>query len=83
VYLAERLRAAVAAQAVTLAGGTCHCTMSGGVAQWQRGESFDRLSMRADLALYRAKRAGRDRVCAEDADAASSAQSTMRHGQAA
>jgi diguanylate cyclase (GGDEF)-like protein len=64
--LAERLRSAVAAQAVETASGICRYTMSGGVAEWVPDERFEQLSRRADLALYSAKRTGRDRVCAWD-----------------
>lgn len=42
-------------------------TLSTGVAQHRQGESIDQLLQRADAAMYRAKRAGRDRVeCADD-----------------
>ena len=37
-------------------------SVSVGVAQWRAGESLDHLLERADAALYRAKRAGRNRV---------------------
>jgi len=39
-------------------------TVSAGVAEWNRYESSDALVDRADLALYKAKRAGRDRATA-------------------
>jgi diguanylate cyclase (GGDEF)-like protein len=59
--VAERLRASVAAAPV--AGQAV--TMSFGVAASGDGEPFDfeALYARADEALYRAKRGGRDRVC--------------------
>jgi diguanylate cyclase (GGDEF)-like protein len=59
--VAERLRLAVGASPV--AGQAV--TMSFGVASSQDGDpfDFDTLYARADLALYRAKRSGRDRVC--------------------
>ncbi|MDX6726114.1 MAG: two-component system, cell cycle response regulator [Baekduia sp.] len=59
--VAERLRVAVGASPV--AGQSV--TMSFGVASSQDGDpfDFDTLYARADLALYRAKRSGRDRVC--------------------
>lgn len=39
-------------------------TLSAGVAQLAPGENLDELIQRADDALYAAKAAGRDRVCA-------------------
>lgn len=39
-----------------------HCTFSGGIAEWQPGESGSDLSARADQALYAAKEAGRARL---------------------
>jgi len=58
--LAERLRAQLAAGA--LEGTPAPLTASFGVAALRRGESGSDLLRRADRALYRAKRAGRDRV---------------------
>ncbi len=52
--IVERLRAA------TPRGQTC----SAGLACWDFAESLDRLVERADVALYRAKAAGRDRIVA-------------------
>jgi diguanylate cyclase (GGDEF)-like protein len=59
--VAERLRAAIAAAPVAAQ----RITMSFGVAASHDGEAFDfdALYAQADAALYRAKRAGRDRVC--------------------
>jgi diguanylate cyclase (GGDEF)-like protein len=64
--VAERLRASIGA--APIAGQTV--TMSFGVAASADGEAFDfeALYARADLALYRAKRGGRDRVCGGPAD---------------
>jgi PleD family two-component response regulator len=45
----------------------CQYTLSGGLASWQSGETFDRLCARADKALYEAKRAGRNRICVDPA----------------
>jgi diguanylate cyclase (GGDEF)-like protein len=38
------------------------CTVSAGIAEWDRAEGWRELVARADAALYRAKRDGRDRV---------------------
>lgn len=38
-------------------------TASFGAAQWRPGESLEVLFERADIALYRAKDSGRNRVC--------------------
>ncbi len=67
MHLAERLRNAAAAQAVMVGAQVCRYSLSGGVAAWQPGESFDRLSARADHALYDAKHQGRNRICAAHA----------------
>ena len=72
MLLAERLRKAAAVQMVAIGAQVHHYSLSGGVASWQPGESFDRLSVRADRALYDAKHQGRNRICAADvANAAS------------
>lgn len=64
---AERLRAAVEAIDVPLAGGgVLSFTVSIGVARPRLDEPLDRLMARADAALYAAKNNGRNRVeCAE------------------
>jgi diguanylate cyclase (GGDEF)-like protein len=41
-------------------------TSSFGVAEWELGDTIDQLLRRADVALYEAKRTGRDRVMAAD-----------------
>ncbi|HEX7908787.1 MAG TPA: GGDEF domain-containing protein [Paraburkholderia sp.] len=71
--LAERLRSAVVAQPVITTAGPCAYSISGGLAGWRAGESLDRLSARADAALYDAKRAGRNRMCVREAAASASA----------
>lgn len=67
--LCEELRAKVQAQ---LHGGHDPITVSIGCAMLQRGEEFGAWLARADAALYRAKRSGRNRV--EQAEAGSQAQ---------
>jgi diguanylate cyclase (GGDEF)-like protein/PAS domain S-box-containing protein len=63
VVVAERLRIALAAQAVVLEDGTeFHLTASIGVATLQPGESLHAVMQRADTALYAAKTGGRNRV---------------------
>jgi len=61
--LAERVRAAVEAP-VDLGGVTVVQTVSIGVASWDESETADDLVHRADLAMYEAKRLGRNRVVA-------------------
>lgn len=64
VKVAERIRAAVAkAGALTLDGSRIGITVSIGVAEAE-GTDVDELIRRADTALYRAKRGGRDCVVA-------------------
>ncbi|MBP0532675.1 hypothetical protein J8J19_21135, partial [Mycobacterium tuberculosis] len=55
-----------AAHVVMAGAQSCRYSLSGRVAVWQPGGSFDRLSARADRALYDAKYQGRDRICAAD-----------------
>jgi PleD family two-component response regulator len=42
-------------------------TVSAGVAVVGRSESLSKAIQRADAALYRAKRSGRDKICVADA----------------
>jgi diguanylate cyclase (GGDEF)-like protein len=60
--MAERLRELLAAEPVPTAEGPVSITASLGVAQLGAGEGQTGLLERADEALYRAKRAGRNRV---------------------
>ncbi len=62
---AERIRAGVEAQPVTIAGEQLRLTVSVGVAQKSAAAAqLDQLIKRADDALYRAKHEGRNRVVA-------------------
>lgn len=65
---AERLRAAIAESATPALPPDRRLTASLGVACLQDGESFEFLLARADEAMYRAKKAGRNRVCVADAE---------------
>jgi diguanylate cyclase (GGDEF)-like protein len=63
---AERLRRSLGGHSMTLSTGEkLSVTASFGVAQLEVGQSGDELLRRCDLALYRAKADGRNRVAAE------------------
>lgn len=64
--IAKRLREQSEVHLVTGTFGECHYSVSIGIATWQDGENFDRLSARADRALYSAKNSGRNRVLADE-----------------
>lgn len=59
--IAEKLRAS-AAEPIFTPEGLIHATMSIGVTMTNRGESAEALIARADTAMYRAKKSGRNRV---------------------
>lgn len=59
---AERLRQRISALEVPLPQGVGRLTVSIGVAQYRPGETITQTFARADEALYRAKRQGRNRV---------------------
>jgi len=61
--LYERMRAAVAGNPIPTRAGDLSVTVSFGVSMWREGETEDELLAAADAALYRAKSAGRNRVC--------------------
>ena len=60
--VAEKLRLAIARHRFALAEPDVPVTVSLGVAQYRGGETQNDFFMRADVALYRAKRAGRNRA---------------------
>lgn len=61
---AERLRKAVADKPFNCAGHEIHITISIGVTEWHRPELSAPLIHATDIMMYRAKRAGRNRVIA-------------------
>ncbi|MGX7705502.1 GGDEF domain-containing protein [Methylobacterium sp. Gmos1] len=61
--LAESIRTAIARLPSLVDGHAVPVTVSAGVATWNPGEVAASLVQRADNALYRAKRQGRNRVC--------------------
>ncbi|WKB55677.1 GGDEF domain-containing protein [Eleftheria terrae] len=61
----ERLRHKFADAAVEVGASSFHVTLSAGVVQHQPGDSIATTIGRADVALYRAKQAGRNRVEAQ------------------
>lgn len=62
--LAERIRRAIAALTIQSGNVSLRVTASAGLAVWDRKESAEEFFKRADRNLYRAKREGRNRVCA-------------------
>lgn len=64
---AERIRRRVEATRFPLGETQLAVTLSGGVALHRAGEQLSQLIIRADAALYEAKRAGRNRVISEQA----------------
>lgn len=62
VSLGNRLRQGFAGQAIEGLPEHERFTASFGAAQWEHGESYSDIFKRADAALYKAKRAGRNRV---------------------
>jgi two-component system cell cycle response regulator len=67
--VAEELRKAIGKLRFDVNGAAVGVTASLGVAQWEPGDSIDRLLRRADVALYQAKNGGRNCVMAAQTDA--------------
>jgi two-component system, cell cycle response regulator len=64
--IAESFRRTISGLKIAAEKTIVAVTGSLGVAQWEIGDTTDSLLRRADLALYEAKRAGRNRVVAAD-----------------
>ena len=64
---AEKLRQNLAGLQIDAAGSIVTFTCSFGVSEWGGGDTVDTLLKRADIALYKAKQTGRNRVCKADA----------------
>jgi len=62
LLVAERLQRELARRTLEYEGRLCPLTFSGGVAQWRATESLEQWIERADAAMYRAKRAGKNRI---------------------
>jgi two-component system cell cycle response regulator len=76
---AELLRARIAVLRIPVGGQALSLSCSFGVSEWQPGDGIDALLKRADMALYEAKLAGRNRVVmAGDGFASPSYQSAGR-----
>ncbi|MCX7310528.1 MAG: GGDEF domain-containing protein [Alphaproteobacteria bacterium] len=60
--VAELLRARIAALRIPTGAEPLSLSCSFGVSEWRGGDSIDLLLKRADMAMYEAKLAGRDRV---------------------
>jgi two-component system cell cycle response regulator len=67
--IAENLRNAISQMRLEVNGAAAAVTASFGVAQWEQGDTIDRLLRRADIAMYRENNAGRNRVIAAEPDA--------------
>ena len=61
--VAEKVRNDIDAMEITVRGDTLPITISGGVAQYIKGENLTTVIGRADEALYKAKRSGRNLIC--------------------
>ncbi|MCK6412222.1 MAG: sensor domain-containing diguanylate cyclase [Azonexus sp.] len=66
LQVAEKIRTALAEASLSTSIADLHATVSIGVSEYRPGENPEQTLSRADLALYRAKNAGRNQVAGED-----------------
>jgi two-component system, cell cycle response regulator len=66
VEVAQEFRRCIEGLKIFTGERAVEVTCSIGVAEWEAGDSIDKLLRRADLALYEAKRTGRNKVIAAD-----------------
>ena len=64
--IAESFRRTISRLKIRTDDAVVEVTCSLGIAEWEIGDTIDGLLRRADMALYEAKRAGRNRVVAAD-----------------
>jgi diguanylate cyclase (GGDEF)-like protein len=77
--VADRLCSSLGKSAYVYDGKHVHITVSVGVAELERDYSdFERLVHRADLAMYAAKRLGRNRVFVDDRKKSESCEDAVR-----
>ena len=66
--IAEKMRKNVEGASIQDSQNSYRATMSFGVASFRKGDTVDVLIKRADESLYRAKKEGRNRVCAVETE---------------
>lgn len=71
--IAERLRERIENLSIDHNGTRIQVTVSIGVVEWGQDESMETALQRADIAMYQAKRAGRNRVVSQSATSANAA----------
>ncbi len=61
--VAEKIRANLEKNVVSFKGNELHLTVSIGVSEYMENDTEESLLQRADMAMYQAKKGGRNRVC--------------------
>ncbi|MCX7724895.1 MAG: diguanylate cyclase [Thermodesulfovibrio sp.] len=62
VKVSDRIRKAFSEIEIEINGERVNTTLSGGIASYEKGLDFDTIYKRADIALYRAKSLGKNRI---------------------